>query len=55
MFDWKNAIVLHAKKGIGPHLAVTENSYGFSRVAAATWVIFSSYSGDGHSKLTFVQ
>ena len=26
-----------------------------SRVAAGTWGIFSSYSGDGHSKLHFVQ
>ena len=27
----------------------------FSRVAAGTWGIFSSYGGDGHSKLEFVQ
>ena len=26
-------------------------SHGFSRVAAGTWGIFSSYSGDVHSKL----
>ena len=26
-----------------------------SRVAAGIWGIFSSYSGDGHSKLHFVQ
>ena len=25
--------------------------HGISRVAAGTWGIFSSYSGDGHSKL----
>ena len=30
-------------------------THGFSRVAAGTWGIFSSYSGDGHSKLVFVQ
>ena len=27
---------------------------GISLVAAGTWGIFSSYSGDGHSKLYFV-
>ena len=30
-------------------------SNGFCRVAAGTWDIFSSYGGDGHSKLMFVQ
>ena len=30
-------------------------SHGFSRVAAGTWGAFSSYSGDDHSKLVFVQ
>ena len=30
-------------------------SHGFSRVAAVTWGTFSSYGGDGHSKLVFVQ
>ena len=29
--------------------------YEFSRVAAGTWCIFSSYSRDGHLKLGFVQ
>ena len=42
-------------KGIEPHLAGRGKSYGFSRVAAGTWGIFSSYRGDGHSKLEFVQ
>ena len=37
--------------GIGPHLAGRWKSHGFSRVAAGTWGIFSSYSGDVHSKL----
>ena len=37
--------------GIGPHLAGRGKSHGFSRVAAGTWGIFSSYSGDVHSKL----
>ena len=30
-------------------------SHGFSRVAAGKWGIFSSYGGDGHSKLEFIQ
>ena len=42
-------------RGIGPHLAAGGKSHGFSRVAAGTWVIFSSYTGDVHSKLEFVQ
>ena len=29
-------------------------SHGFSRVAAGTWGIFSSYDGDAHSKREFV-
>ena len=41
--------------GIGPHLVARGKSHGFSRVAAGTWGIFSSYGGDGHSKLVFVQ
>ena len=38
-------------RGIGPHLAWRGTSHRFSRVAAGTWGIFSSYSGDIHSKL----
>ena len=40
--------------GIGPHLVATGKSHGFSRVAAGTWGILSSYDGDAHSKLEFV-
>ena len=43
MFDWDNTIALHAMQGIGPHLVVRGKSHGFSRVAAGTWGIFSSY------------
>ena len=32
-----------------------EDAYEISQVAAGTWGIFLSYSGDGHSKLHFVQ
>ena len=42
-------------RGIGPHLAVRGKFHEFSRVAACTWCIFSSYCGDGHLKLGFVQ
>ena len=42
-------------RGIGPHLAARGKSHEFSRVAAGTWYIFSSYGGDGHLKLGFVQ
>ena len=41
--------------GIDPHLPARGMSHGISRVAAGIWGIFSSYSGDGHSKLLFVQ
>ena len=42
-------------RGIGPHLAARGRSHGFSRVVAGTWVIFSNYSDDVHSKLEFLQ
>ena len=32
--------------GIAPHLVARGKSHGFSRVAAGTWVIFSSYDVD---------
>ena len=40
---------------IRPHLAARGKSHVFSRVAACTWCIFSSYGGDGHLKLGFLQ
>ena len=39
----------------GSHLPPRGMYHGISRVAAGTWVKFSSYSGDCHSKLHFVQ
>ena len=39
---------------IGPHLLARGKSHGFSRVAAGTWGIFSSYNGDAHYKREFV-
>ena len=41
--------------GIGPHLAARGKSHEFSRVVAGTLCIFSSYNGDGHLKVGFVQ
>ena len=41
-------------RGVGPHLVARGKSPGFSRVAASTWHIFSSYDGDAHSKREFV-
>ena len=41
-------------RGIGPRLMAKGKSHGFSRVAAGTWGIFSSYDGDVHSKREFV-
>ena len=41
-------------RGIGPHLVERGKSHGFSRVAAGTWVIFSSYGEDAHSEREFV-
>ena len=40
--------------GIAPHCGARKKSHGFSRVAAGTWGIFSSYDGDAHSKREFV-
>ena len=57
MFDGENGTALHAMQGnqVRPHLADRGKSHGFSRVAAGTWDIFSSYGEDIHSKLEFVQ
>ena len=42
-------------RGIRPHLAARGMSHEFSRVAAGTWGIFSSYGGDGRLKHEFFQ
>ena len=52
----RNTILLCMKcREIKPHLLARGMCHGISRVVARTWGIFSSYSGDGHSKLYFVQ
>ena len=55
MFDWEHGIALHEIQGIGHHLSASGKSEDFSRVAAGSWGMFSSYSRDGHSKFPFVQ
>ena len=55
MFDWEYGIALHTMQGNRASSLSEGESHGISRVAAVTWGIFSSYSGDGHSKLHFVQ
>ena len=42
-------------RGIEPHLPARGMSHGISRVAAGTWGLCSSFDGDFHSKLEFVQ
>ena len=54
MFDWETKLLCMQCRGIGPHLMVRGKFHGFSRVAAGTWGIFSSYEGDAHSKLEFL-
>ena len=56
MFDWENAIALHAMQGsrASSH-GEGEVSWVFSSGGmAGTWGIFSSYDGDAHSKRDFV-
>ena len=48
LFDWEEGIALHAEQGIRPHLSVSGKSDGFSRVAAGSWIMFSSYGGGSH-------
>ena len=55
MFDWENVIALHAMQGNRASSRCKGKYHGFSLVAAGTWGIFSSYGGDVHSKLEFVQ
>ena len=55
VFDWENGIALHAMQGNQDSFpSEGDVSYDFSS-AARTWGIFASYTGDGHSKLHFVQ
>ena len=54
MFDWEYGIALHAMQGNrASSPSEGDASWDFSSVAG-TCGIFSSYSGDGHSKVHFV-
>ena len=55
MFDWERAIALHAMQGNRASSRGEGKYHGFSRVAAGTWCIFSSYGRDGLLKLGFIQ
>ena len=55
MFDLEYIIALQAMRGIEPHLPARGMSHGISGVAAGTWGIFSTYTGDGQPKPHFVQ
>ena len=55
MFDWEPGIALHAMLGNRASSLAEGKSHAYSRVAVGTWGIFSSYGGDGNSKLVFVQ
>ena len=52
---WNKELLCTQCRGIGPHLAARGKSRGSSRVAAGSWVIFSSSDGDGPTRLLFVQ
>ena len=54
VFDWENAIALHAMQGNrASSRGEGEISWVFSS-SAGTWGIFSSYDRDAHSKREFV-
>ena len=55
MFDGDHGITLHAVQGNQASSRREGEVSWFSRVAAVTWRIISSYSGDGPSKIMFVQ
>ena len=55
VFDWEHGTPQQEMQGNQPHLAASGKSHEFSRVAAGTWCIFSSYGWDGYLKLAFVQ
>ena len=50
----KKLLCTHCR-GIGPHLSARGKSHGFSQDATRTWGMISSYGGDSHYILLFVQ
>ena len=55
VFDWNMELLSMKCRGIAPYLAARGKSHEFSRVAAGTRWIFSSYGEYGYLKLGFVQ
>ena len=55
VFDWEHGTPQHEMQGNRDSSCGERKSHEFSRGAAGTWCIFSSYGGDGHLKLRFVQ
>ena len=55
VFDWEHGTPPHEMQGNRASSCGEGKSHEFSRVVAGTWCIFSSYVGDGHLKLGFVQ
>ena len=55
VFDLEPGNALHSMQGNQASFLTIGKSHVFSGFAAGTRVIFSSYGGDGHSKLVFVQ
>ena len=53
--DWEHGTPHHEMQGNRASSCSEGKSHEFSRVAAGTWCIFSSYGGDGHLKRGFVQ
>ena len=51
VFDWENVIAVDTVQGNQASSRRDGKTHGFSGVAGGTWVIFSSYCGDVHSKL----
>ena len=54
MFDWENAMAPHAMQGNWASSLGQGDVSWFSRVAAGTWGIFSSYERGADSKREFV-
>ena len=55
VYDWEYGTALHAIQGNQASFPSEGMSHTISQVEAGTWGIFVSYSGDGHSKLHFVE
>ena len=55
VFDFERGTPQHEMQGNRASSFSEGKSHEFSRIAAGTWCIFSSFGGDGHLKLGFVQ